>query len=156
MGEVLGEDWKALLPRKSSIYGQTFKANLKSLEESEVVQHYHKTVFRNENGRFALRLPVKQAAHKLGNSKSMAISRFLSVKRRLQRDQYLRIEYIKFMKEYLDVGHMKCVPYETIIPNRSYYLPLHAVLKTSSLTTKLRVVFDASAKSSSELSLHET
>ncbi|XP_050431415.1 uncharacterized protein LOC126839984 [Adelges cooleyi] len=155
VGEALEEDWKALLLREDSGYGQTSKSNLKSLEETETVQHYHETAMRNENGRFVLRLPVKETVHKLGNSITMATSRFFSVERRLQRDQHLRTEYIKFMQEYLDMGHIKCVSNETTIPDRSYYLPHHAVLKTSSLTTKLRVVFDASANSSSGLSLND-
>jgi len=36
-----------------------------------------------------------------------------------------------------------------------YYIPHHAVLKNNSLTTKLRVVFDASCKTSTGVSLNE-
>jgi len=37
----------------------------------------------------------------------------------------------------------------------SYYLPHHAVFKETSSTTKLRVIFDASCKSTSGLSLND-
>ena len=37
-----------------------------------------------------------------------------------------------------------------------YYLPMHGVHKESSTTTKLRVVFDTSAQSSSKISLNDT
>ena len=39
---------------------------------------------------------------------------------------------------------------------RGYYLPSHAVLKDVSITTKTRVVFDASCNSSTGISLNDT
>ncbi|KAJ0182606.1 hypothetical protein K1T71_001975 [Dendrolimus kikuchii] len=38
---------------------------------------------------------------------------------------------------------------------RSYYIPHHSVIKSSSLTTKVRVVFNASSKSSNGISLND-
>ena len=39
--------------------------------------------------------------------------------------------------------------------NRGFYLPHHGVVKTTSLTTKTRVVFDGSCKSSTNISLND-
>lgn len=85
----------------------------------------------------------------------MARSRFLNVEQKLQRDEALRVEYVKFMKEYLDMGHMEEIINESDIPKGVCYLPHHAVVKTASLTTKVRVVFDASSRGTNGRSLND-
>ena len=57
------------------------------------------------------------------------------------------------MKEYLPLHHAE----EVEAPVEScFYLPMHGVIKETSTTTKLRVVFDASARSQSGMSLSDT
>jgi hypothetical protein len=46
------------------------------------------------------------------------------------------------MREYENLGHMKLSGNNLGL----YYIPHHAVVKEESLTTKIRVVFDASAQ----------
>ena len=48
------------------------------------------------------------------------------------------------MNEYESLGHMDPVPPEEVNKPVKFYLPHHCVLKESSLSTKLRVVFDGS------------
>ena len=61
------------------------------------------------------------------------------------------------VQEYLDLGHARPVPSPTTsLSQETYYLQMHRVVISSSTSTKLRVVFNASAKSSSSLSLNDT
>ncbi|XP_072380905.1 uncharacterized protein [Diabrotica undecimpunctata] len=59
--------------------------------------------------------------------------------------------------EYIQLGHMSKVEDKTDFNSETpnYYLPHHGVLKETSLTTKLRVVFDGSARTDSGLSLND-
>ncbi|XP_033225968.1 uncharacterized protein LOC117178654 [Belonocnema kinseyi] len=60
------------------------------------------------------------------------------------------------MSEYEASGDMTEVSAEKIESDLpTYYLPQHVVLKPDSTTTKIRVVFDGSSKTSSVLSLNE-
>ena len=59
------------------------------------------------------------------------------------------------MREYVDLGHMHLAPHPT--PEaETYYIPHHPVFKKDSTTSKLRVAFDASAKSTTRVSLNDT
>lgn len=63
----------------------------------------------------------------------------------------LKIQYSEFIKEYAELGHLSRSD-GILVP--SYYLCHHAVLKQESESTKLRVVFDGSAASTSGYSLN--
>jgi hypothetical protein len=137
------------------MYGSTSKSNKKSIDKQEAVNHFKDTMKRDGTGRFILRLPLKSESRAIGRTLEMATSRFLSVERRFQRDPELRLQYTKFMDEYLKMEHMKKVSPEESNTRATFYLPHHPVLKLSSLTTRLRVVFDALAKSTSKLPLND-
>ena len=90
-------------------------------------------------------------------TRSIAVRRFLSVERSL-RSKHQFDEFAAVMKEYFDLNHAALVPAIDLkkLPNEAFYLPMHAVHKEKSTTTKLRVVFDASAKSSTGVSLNDS
>ena len=56
------------------------------------------------------------------------------------------------------MGHAKLVPSSEIVQpvGKIYYLPMYTVMKESSTTTKLRVVFDALARTTTGYSLNDT
>ncbi|XP_055522546.1 uncharacterized protein LOC129716732 [Wyeomyia smithii] len=128
-----------------------------SVEERRCESFFTSTVARTHEGRYMVRLPRKpDFAIMLGESEATARRRFELLERRLQRDPDLKAEYHKFMREYLDLGHMKPVKPRSSDDTDCYYLPHHPVFKDSSTTTKVRVVFDGSAKTSTGFSLNES
>lgn len=124
-----------------------------SPEEKACEEHFTKTTKRKPDGRFIVSLPLKEAPEVLGDSFAMAKQRFLSLELRLEKDPHMKKLYVDFMKEYIESAHMSESSHSS--GEKTCYLPHHGVLKESSSTTKLRVVFDASAATTSGKSLND-
>ena len=94
----------------------------------------------------------------MGDSLHGAIRRFQSLEFKFKQNPALYKGYSEFMREYVKLGHMSPLNDYDLSLDKSdiYYLPHHSVFKGSSLTTKLRMVFDASAKTTNNLSLNDT
>lgn len=122
--------------------------------DKECERQFEQNIQIAKDKRLIVRLPQMEEASALGESHDIASRRFLSLEKRLQKDLTLKQGYIQFMKEYEDLGHMKQVLTKHI-PKQHYFVPHHCVLKPDSQTTKLRVVFDASAVTSSGKSLND-
>ena len=124
-----------------------------SAEERMVVRHFESNHTRSTEGRFIVPLPRNPSATPLGESRSQAVRRFLSLERSLNQKGRFE-EFDAVMQEYFDLKHAEEVPTPDLErpPDLTFYLPMHAVYKTSSTTTKMRAVFDASAKSSTGVS----
>ena len=126
-------------------------------EETDCQAHFDETTTRQADGRVVVALPFKPNTRPLGHSKAQALRRLTSVWDKLQRDPDYKQLYVDFIAEFRQMGHLEVVPPDEIdIPDsQCFYLPHHGVVKSTSTTTKLRVVFDGSAKSSSGISLNE-
>ena len=127
-----------------------------SAEEKMVMEHFEAKSRKHETGRFIVPLPIKPNAAPLGESRFLAVKRFLALERSLKAHGRSRV-FAEAVQEYFDMGHAEPVPmFDLHQPcTKVYYLPMHGVVKNSSATTKLRVVFDASAKTSSGVSLND-
>lgn len=125
-----------------------------TLDEVNCEQYFQNSFSRTKEGRFIVRIPLKFSPSNLGESKRFAVKRMLQLEKRFEFNRSFKNEYIQFMNTYIELGHMSAVPQSQNI-DANYYLPHHGVVKTSSLTTKLRVVFNGSSPSSSGWSVND-
>ncbi|XP_039303433.1 uncharacterized protein LOC120357334 [Solenopsis invicta] len=125
-------------------------------EENFCKQHFISNVTQTSQSRYIVKLPVKEhLISKLGDSQAAALKRLFSLERRFRRDPQLKLQYSQFIDEYLSLGHMRLInalPEERSV---NFYLPHHCVYKVTDQSSKLRVVFDASCKTISGISLND-
>jgi len=107
---------------------------------------------RDKSGRFSVpllfRQPVTDSTFR--GSRAVAEKRFDQLEKKLSNDVRLKVLYCEFMAEYLSLGHMSLAT-----SPGSYFIPHHAVYRPSDTDPKIRVVFDASARSYSGESLNQ-
>ncbi|XP_038119981.1 uncharacterized protein LOC119770014 [Culex quinquefasciatus] len=80
-----------------------------SSEEESCEEFYQRSHKRDVTGRYVVGLPFKEGVVELGESRSMALRRFLFLERRLEKDPELKHEYSKFLREYEELGHCELV-----------------------------------------------
>ncbi|XP_039303428.1 uncharacterized protein LOC120357330 [Solenopsis invicta] len=125
-------------------------------EENFCEQHFISNVTQTSQGRYIVKLPVKEhLISNLGDSRAAALKRLFFLERRFRRDPQLKIQYSQFVDEYLSLDHMRLI--NALPEGRSvnFYLPHHCVYKVTDQSSKLRVVFDASCKTISGISLND-
>ena len=107
-------------------------------------------------GRFIVPLPRKENVDLLGETRSLAVRRFRSLERSL-RSRGKFDAFAEAIDKYFLLTHAEPVPPQDMSKpcHEVYYLPMHAVHKIASTTTQLRVVFDASDKSTTCVSLND-
>ena len=117
-------------------------------------QHFMETYSRDAEGRFVVRLPYKESPKLLGESRARALRSLIYSERKQSSE--IRSQYVKFMNEYESLNHMSRISASAIenAVKEVYYINHHAVLRPSSTTTKLRVVFNASAPTAGGPSLN--
>ena len=117
----------------------------KDLDVDKCEKHFSDSFERDADGRFYIELPFSVTNCDFSYSKSFALSRFHLLEKRFVKNPSLQASYKEFIAEYLRLGLIERVPAIELDKRETYYLPHHGVVKESSLTTKLRVVYDGSA-----------
>lgn len=124
-----------------------------SKEENACELFYQATTTKSSDGRYVCRLPFRQDSE-LGRSRLTAIRYQEQLEKKFERLPEYKKRYVDAMNDYIQSGHAIECP--VIDPNRiSYYMPHLAVISESSLSTKTRIVFNASSPSSNKKSLND-
>jgi len=102
-------------------------------------QSYHVT--KNEGlhsmlyKRYIVRLPFRQPANLLRDSKGTATRFIKQLNKRFEMDSTYATMYSEFLAEYLQLQHMKLLSSSQSESANAYYLPHHGVLKEDRITT---------------------
>ncbi|XP_029166209.1 uncharacterized protein LOC114937015 [Nylanderia fulva] len=123
-------------------------------DETKCEELYARTVTRTPTGRYMVRLPLASPPTTLQDTRRPAEHLLKVMESKGSRDPRFGDLYRGFMQEYEDLQHMKRVNIATTAEKIRCYLPHHGVLKESSTTTKLRVVFNGSQRTRTGTSLN--
>ncbi|XP_031639210.1 uncharacterized protein LOC116351270 [Contarinia nasturtii] len=120
----------------------------RTLEEEKCEEIFINGHSRDKTGRYIVRMPFNEKIQKLGYSKKSALHQFFKMEYRMKRNPEFGDKYRLFMSEYEALGHMQRISEEG---ESGYYTPHHGVLSSE----KFRVVFNASSKTSTGITLNE-
>ncbi|CAB0039804.1 unnamed protein product [Trichogramma brassicae] len=127
-----------------------------SSEDQLCEKHYQANTIRLSDGRYQVRLPMKpDAPSDWVNSYQIARSCLLSLERKLYKNPSLYAEYSAAIQQMIKSDQMRKVSITPQDYRSHYFLPHHAVVKDSSTTTRVRPVFNASARNAAGHSLNE-
>ena len=137
------------------LMGVKNKEKLQCLESSPIITKFIDEL-KFENGHYTVSLLWKPKTVNLVNNYSLALKRFLSLERFLASKTVLGQEYFDVFKQYELEDKIGEVPKEQIEQSgKVFYLPHFPVIKESKVSSRIRPVFDGSAKSFNAKSLND-
>lgn len=131
------------------------KSILSPLEE-QCELHFQRTHTRRIDSRYVVRLPFKEGPPiDIGKSRHRAESMLRGLHRRFQIHPEMKCEYTEFLRDYEQQRHMKEASRCCDSHVQCVFIPHHPVLRDKSVTTHLRVVFNASGITTNGTTLNE-
>ena len=96
--------------------------------------------------RYEVSIPWRIDPSKLPNNYKMALNRLQSTEKKLLKDSELFCAYRNVISSYIDKGYISKVDRQQDSTSNQWLLPHFPILRPEKRTTKVRIVFDASAK----------
>ena len=114
--------------------------------EEEIARDMVAETLTFEDGHYSVRLSWKTKDHDLPDNFTMAVHGLQNTEKRLQKSPELAKAYSDVHETYQDKGYVRKVLPEEEKPDQVWYLLHFPILRPDKSRTKVRVVFDASAK----------
>ena len=114
-------------------------------DDDKALQKFNDTV-RFEDGRYQVTWPWKEEFPSLPTNYELAMGRLRSLVNRLMRNPEHLTKYDAVIQDQLQKSIIEVVPDEDSANTLKHYIPHHEIVTPEKTTTKIRIVFDASAK----------
>lgn len=117
--------------------------------QSDETSAYEKFVqqIRFDGKRYEVSLPWKDHHHPLPDNLSLCRQRLEGLLKRLRQSPQLLSEYDTIIQDQLCLGIIESVSEPSkAVSDRVHYLPHHCILRQDKVTSKVRIVYDASAR----------
>jgi len=124
-------------------------------EDETAMKLFQKSLTGNQDGRYRVGWLWRDKKPKLSNTFGLCLGRLKNNLGKLKSCPEILKKYDEIIQEQLKLGITEKVP-NVRESNSTQYLPHHPVITPKKNTTKVRIVFDASAKVKGGLSLNES
>ena len=116
--------------------------------ETEIHEDFIQQLNKTPAGYYETKLPWKEDHVPLTTNKSLSASRLISTTRKLEKTGKLQ-EYDQIMQEQIADGIIEPIP-EHPTGEVVHYIPHQAVIRENAATTKMRIVYDCSARANNK------
>ena len=114
-------------------------------DQLDVLEEFKDNVMRQEDGRYEVRVPWIPGSTLASTNEQASRKRLQNVNKKLIQNDRLKEQYEKIVEDQLRDGIIERVP-EQPSGERIFYMPHKPVVRENATTTKVRMVFDASAR----------
>lgn len=127
---------------------------IENVGDSKAMETFKETL-QYENMRYFVKWPWKEEKYELPVNRELAMGRLKSCVARMRNKPELMTQYNSVIQDQLTKGIIELVD-EKGVDGRKHFIPHHAVITPQKSTTKMRIVYDASAKMNKDVnSLNE-
>ena len=150
-GDEYTSDGVCMYLREVNDYEKLYSLDVLGVDDREengqfdVLRDFKENIARRDDGRYEVSFPWIPGAELSSTNELWSRKRLQNVERRFSKNENLRKEYADIIEEQLRWGIVEEVP-ERPTGERVFYMPHKPVIKESAVTTRVRIVFDASVK----------